>query len=196
MELSRFTLWHLSALEAVHSPFLLNDPDAPVTIGDLHLAVRICEHAPNSQLRVKPRLRDVLRRFRYRKRFEAEALKFTGWLKSHQIIPELWDPPSDTEARPISAPLVLYRVGQLIDLGIPHDQAWAMSPGYAVWLLTASDERKTPGVRFITDEDRRIAQEMEEERPLTSEEQIAIARRELPPEAFEAWLAKHKENHG
>lgn len=199
IQLSRLSLWHLAALEAIQSPFLSADPGALIRVGDLHLAVKVCQHEPGEELDLKPRLGDILTRLRWgrsEKKFNDQAVIFAAWLKMQQIVPEMWDAPSDMDARPISAPLVLYRVSQLIDLGIPHLEAWSMSPGYAVWLLTAHDERTIPGVRFYTERDKQIAAELAKEKPLTRDEQVSIARRELPPEQFKAWLETFNKHHG
>lgn len=201
VHLPRFTLWHLAALRAINSPFVLDDPSAEITIHALHLAVRVCEQPSGIEPNLKLRLRDRIKRLWYdcrtkagERRFVEQAALFMAWMRSHGVTPEMWDGPSETESRPISAPPILYRVSQLVAIGIPYESAWAMSPGFAAWYLAAHDERTTPGVRFWTAEDERIATEMREQPDLTDAEQVETARRELPPHMFEQWLEARQAN--
>lgn len=192
--LGTLSLWHLAALQALRSPFLAHDADRTIRFGDLHLAVRVCAHPPGSALRLRPRWRDLAARLlhgRNAARFERAATIFIGWLLLHQHRPELWQAAGEAAAaqRAISAPHILSQVAALIALGIPHGEAWAMSPGYAAWLIAAAAERTCASVRFFTEEDQAFADKLAAAPVPAEDEVIQLARDNLPAAEFERWLA-------
>lgn len=195
------TLWHLAALEALHSPFLSPDPGAQVRPGDLLLALRVCAHAPLSPLRLRPSVKDLWYRLRYRRgqAWQRHARTFVAWLQLSRTLPEMWaTEPGEGETAPrgISAPPTLSRVTALMESGLTWSEAWAVSPGLADWIIGARAERHQPAVRFVTDEERADmeaeAEEDAQAEPMSEAEIIALAKARLSPDQFQAWHTARK----
>ena len=183
------SLWHLAALHSVQSPFLSADPERRVVVGDLLIALRIVQARPWAALQLCPRLADILTRLRYRRTWQQHARAFAQWLRAQQITPELWQRVDEGAPRQITAPVILSKIAALMAIGFSHDEAWALSPGYAEWIALAHAERTVPGVKFLTDPDRADMAAEAEEPMLTDAECIALAQAELSPDHFLAWLA-------
>jgi len=192
------SLWSLSVLQAIGSPFVASDAGTPArnddfTLADLQVAVR-CACAPLlKQPDLRPRLRDRWlwhRKHRSQPYLQAQAARFCAWLATHQRSPVLWAQ-ENAEDRYLTAPLVLSTVAALMDLGMTHSEAWSCSPGYARWLILAKAERESNAVRFATDDD--TDNQPDDElfdafEQLSESDLIAQARADLPPETFAAWL--------
>lgn len=192
------TLWRLAALQALDSPFLSPDPARMVTPGDLCLALRIAA-TPNLQAPdLRPRWLDArLRRRleRHRAEFHMEAAAFLEWLRVHQLMPELWRSELH-EPRHITAPLVMSQVAGLLSLGIPHAQAWDMTPGYAAWLTLTAAEREHEGIKFFDEEEAAASiADLPDLDAMSEEDILAQARADLGP-AFEAWHAARRTARG
>lgn len=186
------SLWSLSVLQALRSPFVAECGE--FTLADLQLAVR-CACAPVlSPPDLRPRFRDrLLWRLKHRSLsyLEAEAAAFTAWLQSHQRLPALWQ--SETaDPRFLSAPLVLSQVAALMALGMSHVEAWSCSPGYARWLILANDERNSEHIRFADDDEMEDAA-FDEFEQRSEADIIAQARLDLDEETFNRWIQARNE---
>lgn len=186
------SLWSLSVLQAVRSPFVAEF--AEFTLADLQLAVR-CACAPVlTAPDLKPRFRDrLLWRLKHRSLafLEREASAFTAWLQAHQRLPALWQ--SETaDPRFLSAPLVLTQVAALMSLGMTHVEAWSCSPGYARWLILANDERTSEHIRFAEDDEIEDAA-LEDYEHRSESEIIAQARLDLDDATYNRWIKARNE---
>lgn len=184
------SLWSLSALDAIRSPFLSADPAAEVTLADLQIAVRVVVAPVLTAPDLRPRFRDrwQFRRRKNDRRFlDANATAFLAWLAAHQRLPELWRQESADEPRMLSAPLALSLVASLMQLGMTHREAWSCGPGYARWLLLASQERESDAVRFVED-DAGLDEALSEDDQRTEAEILAQARLDLDPATYARWL--------
>lgn len=192
------SLWTLSVLQAVRSPFLSINAETEFTLSDLQIAVR-CALTPTLQPPdLKPTLVDRWQHFlhsRSKRYLQEQATAFIAWLLVHQKIPGLWTRETDGDPRCISAPLELSQASALMALGMSHHEAWSCSPGYAFWLILAHDERGSDSIRFVDeDEDAEIEAELEEAEIRSEAEVLAQARADLPPAVFEKWLAARTSN--
>jgi len=191
------SLWSLSVLQAIRSPFLGGQTsasaEAEFTLADLQVAVR-CACAPLlKQPDLRPRFRDRWlwrRKHRSQSYLQAHAARFCAWLATHQRSPVLWAQ-ENAEDRYLTAPLVLSTVAALMDLGMTHAEAWSCPPGYARWLILAKAERESNAIRFATDDD--TDNQPDDElfdafERLSESDLIDQARRDLPPATFAAWL--------
>lgn len=197
-ELRAFSLWHLAALEAVHSPLR---PGAPphdsIELGDLQAAVQICRTRWPQPPHPRPSLRDVCQQWRHREdaRFlQTHAEAFAAYTALHCAGPELWEDEERT-GRQLTAPGVLSIVAALARFpAFTLDAIWNdITPGFARWLLCADRERQEAGIRFVTDED--DADPGEDTLREQSEAEIeALALSQLGPVRGRAWIEIRREN--
>lgn len=192
-DLPPLTLWSLSVLQAIQSPFLSLSTDTEFTLADLQVAVK-CALTPALQPpNLKPTRADWWHHLRHRKStkyLEQQAAAFVSWLLIHQKTPALWAQETEGTPRYISAPLELSYVSALMALGMTHAEAWSCSPAYAAWLTRAHDERTSDAIRFVDEEeDEQLAAELDEAELKNESDIIAQAREDLPPAAFERWLS-------
>lgn len=191
------SLWSLSVLQAVGSPFLSLSADTAFTLADLQVAVR-CAFTPALHTPyLKPSFRDRWQHFRHGGKaafVNQHGAAFIAWLAAHQRLPVLWRQERADDPRFISAPLPLSQVAALMALGMSHLEAWSCSPGYATWLTLAHGERSTDSIRFVGEDidEEAIEEEFAEEEARSEGEIIAQAKAELPPAIFEQWLSNRK----
>lgn len=189
VELPPLTLWRLAALQAVQSPFVASDPRTVITPADLTFALQIAR-CGNMQA---PDIKWSFKAWKWTRKmqkngllFRQQARLFVEWMKVHQLTPELWRDELH-EPRYITAPLVMSHVAGLLQLGINHEDAWNMSPGYAAWLILAGAERENNSIKFADDKPmERI------NKPRTESEIIEQAQRELG-KGFASWYAARQE---
>lgn len=192
------TLWRLACLHAIQSPFLRARAESGTfTLADLLLAIRAVSTPNLTPPNLRPRIRDVvtLIRFRHHAAYrEKHGAMFMQWLALHQLRPELWQN-DDLEARDISAPLILSQVAGLMSCGLAHAEAWDSAPGYTSWLLSAHAERESDRIKFHTEEDDEINRLTEELDQRSEAEILAQAKLDLPPAAYEKWVAARSTQH-
>jgi len=196
-KLNPLCLGHVVNLEAIGSPltpYRPVDPDQPITPADLLLAVRICSEAFPHPARLKPRLRDVAWRIameRSPRLFRMHAMLFAAYRNDHCSSPEFWVD-QESAGRAISAPIALSKAAFLLsNSNLPEERIWSMPLGRVDYVIAAIEERKTGAVRFFYEEEAAaIAPPMEE--VMSEEEIIELARKDLAPSAFEAWLDARK----
>jgi hypothetical protein len=197
LKLQPLCLGHVVNLEAIGSPltpYRAIDPDAPITPADLLLAVRICSEKFPHPARLRPRLRDVFWRIlleRSPRLFRLHALLFAAYRNDHCSSPEFWVD-EESSGRAISAPIALSKAAFLLSNStLSEGRIWSMPLGRVDYVIAAIEERKTGSVRFFYEEETAaIAPPMES--VMTEEEIIEIARKDLAPAAFEAWLTARK----
>lgn len=190
--LPQLSLWRLSALQAVQSPFVCGNAETMVTPSDLTLAVQIVT-CGNMQ---PPDMRPGFWAWRWTRKMQKnpvlwhqQARLFVFWLQSHQLSPELWRDEL-REPRYITAPLVMSQVAGLVKLGIPHAEAWDTSPGYASWLLLTAAERECDGIKFAGDEPPEMPPPLNDEAAIREQAKKDLGRN------FPAWLdARLKNKH-
>jgi hypothetical protein len=197
-DLPALSLWSLSVLQALGSPFLSLSADTEFTLGDLQVAVRCACASTLQPPQLKPRWRD---RWQHRRHvrdlshLKKHGAAFIAWLRAHQQIPALWQQETQGDVRLISAPMALSQVTALMALGMTHHEAWSCSPGYASWIILAHRERSSDEIRFAEDdEEQDFEAELEAEELRSEAEIIAQAKAELPPAFFERWLSARNAN--
>lgn len=188
-------LWALAGLQAVASPLLAHD--RALSAADLLIACRIARTAVLQPFALQPRARDLPRLWLLARspaaRLRATAILRT-WLDAGHSLPELWDADHDS-ARLVSAPAILNRLVGLLELGISHREAWALSPGYATWLITAAAERHSDRVRFTHERDAELDDHTDaiDTASMTETAIIDQARADLPAPLFAQWLAARQQ---
>lgn len=197
VSLPPLSLWTLSALGAIQSPFLSADSAAEVTLSDLQIAVRVVCAPVLTVPDLRPRFLNRWQFFRRRNDrafLEHHAGVFLAWLATHQRLPALWQQETDHEPRLLSAPLALSLVTGLMQLGMTHTDAWSCGPGYARWLLLASQERESDAVRFVQDDEDDLDAELEAFDQRSEAEINAQAKLDLDPETFDRWIQQRAAN--
>lgn len=189
--LKPFCAGHVLVLTALGSP-LVRGEDEPFRPCDLLIALRVCEHGWPFQPEMRPRLRDVWRRWRLERdqeRFVAAARAFLRWQGEHSSLPQFWKDatPGKKPGKPITAPSMLTLVVSLVSRGIPERDAWEMSLGRAMWLSAAMAEREGAEVKFAYEHELRVPMfEMSED------EIVERARQDLSPEDFRTWITARR----
>lgn len=183
-------MWRLACLFAIRSPFL-SGQSGSFTLSDLLVAVRAVSTGNQVTPQLRPRIRDVallLMKRKNKKYREKHATCFVEWLSLHRLGPEFWEN-DDSDNRTLSAPFILSQVAGLMELGMSHAEAWNTSPGYAMWILGASGERKSDRVKFYNEEDDEINAITAALDQRNEAEILAQAKSDLPPDAYERWVS-------
>jgi hypothetical protein len=189
-------LGHLVNLHAVKSPLLpeADDIDLVITPGDLLLAARICAESWPFPGTVRPRLRDVIWRWRMERNprlFRHHLRLFTSYFRDHTSFPEFWRS-EETGGRSLSAPEALGKAAYLIShTSISEERAWSMPLARVDYTMAAVIERETGGVRFWHEDDEEDPT-VQPDDTLSEEQILAMAREQLPADAFAAFAAARK----
>jgi hypothetical protein len=181
---------NLAAVESPLSPFADIEPETVITPGDLLLAIRICSEKFPHPCRIKPGILDritLLLLELFPALFLFHARLFAAYRADHTSSPEFWVS-QDSEGRSISAPIALSKAAFLhSNTSLSESRIWSMPLGRADYLIAAIEERMTGGVRFLDERElQSVTPPLEE--TLSEEEILEIARRDLGPGSFEAWL--------
>lgn len=148
-KLNPFCLWHVVALEAIQSPFIL---DKPPTFIDLFLAVKICSSENKdvlSLIKITPlsRLKITIDSMVFW--FNQELAKFRHYLESHLVYPQLWFPPT---GKRLKAPWPMINLVLILRHTSLHpDEIWDMPLGEVLWLSASIAEQIGAETEIMTE---------------------------------------------
>ena len=162
------------------------------------MALRVCGMRFPFNSGLKPRIRDVWRRYKLErnpKLFQRVCNDFAEYLAEHNSRPELYKN-ENQKGNPLTAPAVLTLVATWIRRGKSERWAWELSLGKSVWMDDAILEREgAADVRFSYDGENDGLAESKDMREMEEAEVLALARENLGEDAAEQWFEAWK-NHG
>jgi hypothetical protein len=147
-------------LEVAENPIVTGKGEP--TVGDLRQAAEICSRPANAKRGWLCELRSAWLDWRASKLdILAELEAFSVYLADFGTGPETWE----GNGRAMKSPWVVSTVAKLMHwLHITEDQAWAMPPGRANWLLACAMESSPfGGVDLISEEEEAMIAKLEEE---------------------------------
>jgi hypothetical protein len=190
-KLARLTLWHMTLLEAIGSPFVVQKKGQSIYPRDIVIFCKVLQSSYPSQPKLSPTISDALfiRQMERKPRKYIDRLKaIRGWLKEELSLPVLYQGDSNNFHKHSTPSMLALNAAICSRTNERHAEVWNMRLAAARWLDVALAE--IDGAKIT------ISFENEEKAPDSPEglEAIEMAREKLPPHIFKKWLANQKKN--